>query len=210
MNEIAIRSLAGLAMILAALIAAWTGGTIFAVIVAGAATLIYYEWARLVAGRGLHWHVAGFLYALVPALALLWVRERALDGRELVLWVFAITWALDIGGFVAGRSIGGPKLAPAISPHKTIAGLVGGVVAATLLAGWWTLAVGLPTVLLLLAPLFALAAAAGDLFESWLKRRAGVKDSGRLLPGHGGAFDRLDGLIPVATLTGAAVIAGWA
>lgn len=208
MNETLVRSLAGLAMILVALIGAWAGGRIFAVLVAGTATLIYYEWARLVVGKGLHWHVAGFFYALVPALALLWVRERSPDGFELVLWVFAVTWGTDIGGFVAGRRIGGPRLAPAISPNKTIAGLIGGIVAATLLAGWWSLTVGLPRMWLLFAPLFAIAAAAGDLFESWLKRRAGVKDSGRLLPGHGGAFDRLDGLIPVATLAGAAVIAG--
>jgi phosphatidate cytidylyltransferase len=84
------------------------------------------------------------------------------------------------------------------------------VAAATLLGGGWALFTGLPKVVLLLAPLFAVAAQGGDLFESWMKRQAGVKDSGRWLPGHGGVFDRLDGLLPVAILTGIAVFAGAA
>ena len=77
MSEVALRSVAGIAMILVALTAEWFGGTVFAVLVAAAATLMYYEWSRLVRGWGLEWHIGGFLYALIPALALLWVRERA-------------------------------------------------------------------------------------------------------------------------------------
>lgn len=213
MNELALRSLTGLVMIGAALLAEWLGGTVFAIFVAAAATAIYYEWSRLVKGWGLAWNLAGFLYALVPALALLWVRERAglpqgAKGFELVLWAFIVTWSADIGAYFTGRTFGGPKLAPSISPNKTISGLVGGVIAASLLGGIWAQATGLSWHWLLLGPLFALASAGGDLFESWLKRQAGVKDSGALIPGHGGVLDRLDGLIPVAALTGLAVLAG--
>ncbi|HVF83686.1 MAG TPA: phosphatidate cytidylyltransferase [Sphingomicrobium sp.] len=215
MSEVGLRTVAGVLMILVALTAEWFGGTAFAILVAAAATLMYYEWSRMVQGWGLGWNVAGFFYALIPALALLWVRERAGGadqhvGFSLVLWVFIVTWASDIGAFFVGRAVGGPKLAPTISPNKTISGLMGGVVAATLLAGIWASARELHWAWLLLAPLFAVAAAAGDLFESWLKRKAGVKDAGAIIPGHGGVLDRLDGLVPVAVLTGGAVIAGLA
>jgi phosphatidate cytidylyltransferase len=126
----------------------------------------------------------------------------------LLIWVFLVTWSTDIGAYFAGRAIGGPKLAPRISPNKTIAGLVGGMISAGLVGYAWTQLLSLSGALFWLAPLFAAAAQAGDLFESWLKRRAGVKDSGTWLPGHGGALDRLDGLVVVATLTAAAQMAG--
>ncbi|GAA4017016.1 phosphatidate cytidylyltransferase [Sphingomonas swuensis] len=215
MSEIALRSITGVLMVLTALTAEWFGGTAFAILVAGAATAIYYEWAKMVRGWGLKWHVGGFVYALLPALALLWVRERGgvpagAEGFELVLWAFIVTWSADIGAFFVGRTFGGRKLAPTISPNKTVSGLIGGIVTATLLGGIWAMHEGLHWGWLLLAPIFALAAAIGDLFESWMKRQAGVKDSGRILPGHGGVFDRLDGLVPVAILTGLAVMAGLA
>ncbi|GLR48594.1 phosphatidate cytidylyltransferase [Sphingomonas astaxanthinifaciens] len=213
MNEVALRTLTGVLMILTALAAEWFGGTAFAILVALAATGIYFEWMRMVRGWGIGWKVAGFFFALLPAVALLWVRERGGDpqgskGFELVLWTFIVTWSADIGAFFAGRSFGGPKLAPSISPNKTISGLIGGLVAATLIGGIWANYAGLDRAWLLLAPVFAAFAAMGDLFESWMKRRAGVKDSGRLIPGHGGVFDRLDGLMPVAVLTALAVLAG--
>jgi phosphatidate cytidylyltransferase len=122
--------------------------------------------------------------------------------------VFIVTWSTDIGAYFAGRRFGRRKLAPAISPGKTVEGLYGGIAAATLLGGAWALATGLGVALLALAPVLAVAAQAGDLFESGMKRRAGVKDSGTWLPGHGGVLDRLDGLVPVAVLTAAAQLLG--
>ena len=210
MSELVVRSFAAVVMIAIALVATMEGGYVFAVLAAAAATAVFYEWTRLVRGWGPVWYVSGFVYALAAALALLWVRDRADNGIALVFWVFAIVWATDIGAYFTGRAIGGPKLAPAISPGKTWAGFYGGIVAATIVAGAWAMFTGLDPVLLLLAPLFSVAAQGGDLFESWMKRRAGVKDSGRLLPGHGGVFDRLDGLLPVAILTAASVLAGVA
>jgi phosphatidate cytidylyltransferase len=212
MSELAIRTISGVAMVLTALAAVVLGGYAFAVLAAAVATAVFYEWTRLTKGWGPAWYIAGFLYAAVAALALLWIRERADDanGLRLVLWVFIVVWSVDIGAYFSGRTIGGPKLAPSISPGKTWAGFYGGVAAATLLGGAWVLYTSLPLVLLLLAPLFAAAAQGGDLFESWMKRRAGVKDSGRWLPGHGGVFDRVDGLLPVAILTAIAAIAGAA
>lgn len=215
MNELAIRTVSGLIMIVIAIAAALVGGYYFAVLVAAAATAVFYEWTRLARGWGFVWQAGGFVYALAAALALLWIRDRAdpvlpNGGLVLTFWVFITVWSTDIGAYFAGRAIGGPKLAPSISPGKTRAGLYGGVAAAFVFGSLWAYVSGLRYTLDLLAPLFALAAQGGDLFESWMKRRAGVKDSGDWLPGHGGVFDRLDGLLPVAILTAIAVLVGLA
>lgn len=150
--------------------------------------------------------LAGTLYVGLPAVALVGLRGTP-HGLALVLFVFAVVWATDVAAFLAGRAVGGPRLWPAVSPSKTWAGLAGGVAAAAaagagvaLWQGWsvrGAAAVGAA---------LALVAQAGDLFESHLKRRAGVKDLGRLIPGHGGVLDRVDGLVPVATVVGAAVL----
>lgn len=140
----------------------------------------------------------GFVYIAVPCFALL-VLSWTYAG--LVFWVLVVTWATDIFAFFAGRAIGGPKLAPRISPNKTWAGLVGGMAGAGLFG--WLLAsyfeLGSP--FLWIGAGMGLIAQLGDLYESWVKRRAGVKDSGTLLPGHGGVLDRLDGLLAVSLAT---------
>ena len=208
MNELVVRTVTGLILIAAALVAAVVGGNLLAVFVAAIATLMFYEWTRIVRGWGAAWHIGGFFYALLPALALLWIRERDVHGLELLIWTFIVTWSTDIGAYFAGRTFGKRKLAPTISPNKTVEGLCGGIAAATLLGGAWVLATGLGLPLLALAPVLAIAAQVGDLFESGMKRRAGIKDSGTWLPGHGGALDRLDGLVAVAVLTAAAQLMG--
>jgi phosphatidate cytidylyltransferase len=209
-SEFAVRTISGVVMIAIAITAAVAGGYVFAILAAAASVAMYYEWSRIVRGWGLGWRVAGFLYALVPALALLWIRDRSDDKLALLLWVFIVTWSTDIGAYLVGRAIGRNKLAPSISPGKTVEGLIGGVIAAALLGGAWAFVLELPLPLLILAPLFAIAAQAGDLFESWMKRRAGLKDSGNWLPGHGGLLDRLDGLVPVAVLAAIAQLSGLA
>lgn len=215
MNELLVRTLTGILLIAAALAAAAIGGNIFAVLVAAVATAMFYEWTRITRGWGPGWYVSGFFYALLPALALLWIRERTPPdlpspekGLSLLIWTFLVTWSVDIGAYFAGRRFGRTKLAPSISPGKTVEGLYGGIAAAALIGGAWALATDLGKPLLLLAPIFALGAQGGDLFESTMKRRAGVKDSGSWLPGHGGVLDRLDGLVPVAVLTAAAQLVG--
>ena len=150
--------------------------------------------------------IGGALYVGIPAFAMLslsWVWEA------LVFWVLIVTWATDILAYFAGRSIGGPKLAPRISPNKTWAGLIGGIAGAALF-GW------LAATWFEMEPLFrwaggpmGLIAQAGDLYESFVKRRAGVKDSGTLLPGHGGVLDRLDGLLAVALATTLLLMLGF-
>jgi phosphatidate cytidylyltransferase len=158
-------------------------------------------------GRQKRWLTTGLLYAGLPAVALIWLRQQP-EGFALVMWTMGIVWATDIFAYFTGRAIGGPKIWTAISPNKTWAGLGGGMVAAGLFSAlfgrWleWPQAVAL---LFMLGAGLAVVAQAGDFFESWLKRRAGVKDSGKLLPGHGGLMDRVDGLVPVSC-----VVALWA
>ncbi len=147
---------------------------------------------------------AGVLYCGLPVFALLLLRKQP-EGLVFAFWAMALVWATDIGAYFAGRKIGGPKLVPSISPNKTWAGLIGGVFAAGLFGALMHWAYGLPWRMTLASPFLAVAAQAGDLYESALKRRAGVKDSGTILPGHGGVMDRLDGLVPVAPI--AAVLA---
>jgi phosphatidate cytidylyltransferase len=139
MNDLLVRSISAVALIGLALLATVVGGYYFAVLVAAAATAVFYEWDRLVRAWGLGWRISGFFYALLPAVALLWVRDRAEDGLALVLWIFITTWATDIGAYLVGRTIGRTPLAPSISPKKTVEGLVGGVAAAAIFAGAWTL-----------------------------------------------------------------------
>lgn len=213
MNELATRTAVGIILMVIALTSALLGGTAFAILVALIATVMYVEWTKMVGQWGFAWKFFGFFYCLLPAVSLLWIRERAEyegvgTGFDLLIWVFLVVWATDIGAYFAGRAIGGPKLAPSISPNKTIAGLIGGVTLAALMAGAWVYYAGLPPILLSLAVLFGAAAQMGDLFESGLKRRAGVKDSGTWLPGHGGLLDRLDGLVPVAILTAGLLVMG--
>lgn len=175
------------------------GETVLAALAAGAV-------AAALAGRAAALG-AGLLYCLLPALALLLLRDQP-AGVNLTIWTLAIVWATDIGAYFAGRSIGGRKLSPKISPNKTWAGLLGGMVSALVLGWLLVRALHLPPLLAALGGVLAFLAQMGDLFESWLKRRAGVKDSGRILPGHGGVLDRLDGVVPVACVIGLLLLAG--
>lgn len=161
--------------------------------------------------RGVDLALIGFgpLYVGLPAVALLALREDY--GLAATLWVFASVWATDIGAYAFGRAIGGPKLMPAVSPNKTWAGLVGGMFCAALVG----VAVGLATEvggpgrpwagMALAGAVLAVVAQIGDLFESGVKRRVGAKDSSRLIPGHGGLLDRVDGLLTASVLAVAAL-----
>jgi phosphatidate cytidylyltransferase len=141
MSELFVRTATGLVLVAIALLAAVHGGDLFAYLVAALAALMLFEWTRLVRGWGAAGYVGGFAYALLPALSLLWIRERG--GLDLLLWVFIVTWSTDIGAYFTGRRFGRRKLAPSISPGKTIEGLYGGIAAAALLGGAWVLARGL-------------------------------------------------------------------
>lgn len=149
--------------------------------------------------NGKIWAAGGVIYALAPTIALAQIRMEP-QGLLLIVLIFVIVWGTDIGAYFAGRAIGGPKLAPSISPKKTWSGFFGGLIAAIigsliLLRFSESFSIYMP---ILIVGTLSVASQIGDLFESWIKRRFDVKDSGQLIPGHGGIMDRVDGLIIVA------------
>ncbi len=139
----------------------------------------------------------GLAYITIPIIAVMWLSSSVDHGTMLLFWVLGIVWATDIGAYLAGNLLGGPKLAPMVSPSKTWSGLLGGLTAAVgLMAALGSLGfTPMNLRFILLTALVSLVAQGGDLLESMLKRRFEVKDSGTLIPGHGGVLDRLDSLL---------------
>ena len=151
------------------------------------------------------WYAFGLPYVAIPMMAFVWIREIETFGMAYIIWLLLAVWATDIGAYFAGKGIGGPKIAPRISPKKTWAGLIGGMIC----SGAITAAVGsffelgAPLILAFYGALFAIIAQVGDFFESWVKRSFNAKDASNLIPGHGGVLDRVDGVLTV-------VVALWA
>jgi len=169
----------------------WPYG-VFAWAVLGAGALVMF-FAALVRGEQPAWQAGGILYLGAPALAMIASRAIPANGAWLIVGLFLIVWATDTGALIAGNLIGGPKLVPVLSPNKTWAGTLGGILAAAAVEAIY---IGVLGGNVFLASLYgaglAVVAHAGDLFESWVKRSFHRKDSGSLIPGHGGILDRVD------------------
>jgi phosphatidate cytidylyltransferase len=152
------------------------------------------------------WAAAGFCYAAAAEIASVLVRLDVVSGFAALILVLLVVWVTDIGGYFAGRGIGGPKLWPRVSPKKTWAGAIGGFVAGLAVAAGFAALCKMDPFVLKIGPLLLLGAALsiasqlGDLFESAVKRRFGVKDSSHIIPGHGGLLDRLDGFVAAIVL----------
>lgn len=229
-SDLGVRVLSAIVMVAIAGTALWLGGWGWTLFVAAVGIGVLWEWWGLVrgfvpgvVGRVL-WLLGGLIYVGLAVAMLLAFRAEPLPGWAMLMIVLLGVVFTDVGAYFAGRAIGGPKIAPAISPSKTWAGLGGGIVGASIaiaLATWiytgpeFANAAGIaldpgaagsrwPELPATLAggALLAIVAQAGDFFESWMKRRAGVKDSGKLIPGHGGLFDRADGMIAVLFVLG--------
>ncbi|MCA6109124.1 phosphatidate cytidylyltransferase [Bradyrhizobium cenepequi] len=141
------------------------------------------------------WTIAGFCYAAVAEIASVLLRQDS-EGFVALMFVLLVVWATDSSGYFAGRGIGGPKLWPRVSPKKTWAGAVGSLVGSLIIAaGFAVFGLGPVAPLLVLGAALSVVSQFGDLFESAVKRRFGVKDSSHLIPGHGGLMDRLDGFV---------------
>ncbi len=229
-SDLPVRVASAVVMLGIAGFALWQGGLVLKGFIALVGFGVFAEYVALAAkiardpARMVTAVITGGLYIGWAAFALIVMPP------VLLIAVLGLVICTDTGAYFAGRAIGGPKIAPSISPSKTWAGLAGGMAAAAL---WSTLfilfaayilsgmspngpslAEAVRTTRIGMAALagagLAVAAQAGDFYESWLKRRAGVKDSGRLIPGHGGLFDRVDGLLPVAIIAGTAWAASGA
>lgn len=238
-SDLGIRTLTAIVMVTIAGTALWLGGWLWTVFVCLVALGVFWEWRGLTGGIATRpiqramWNVAGVFYIGLAALALEILRNSIFSMASLAALLLAVI-ATDVGAYFAGRTIGGPKIAPRISPSKTWAGLGGGIIGAALVVFAWLgltqyqllrsvdfliLPANAPRIwqnidwagqVALALPLggaIAVVAQIGDFFESWMKRRAGVKDSGRLLPGHGGLFDRVDGLLAVLFIMGLVAMA---
>ena len=233
-SDLGMRTISAVVMLAVAGTALWLGGwwwTVFVLLVGFGVmrewTMLANRFAASATARYL-WLASGAIYCGLAATMLIILRDGA-AGILPILAVLSAVIATDVGAYFAGRAIGGPKIAPAISPSKTWAGLGGGITGASLALGgvlslaaspgfaaWWSggssrssdtyyLVVhnfGGIAGICAMGALVAVAAQTGDFFESWMKRRAGVKDSGSLIPGHGGLFDRVDGLLAVMFLLG--------
>jgi phosphatidate cytidylyltransferase len=148
-----------------------------------------------------NWTATGFFYAGVAAIGSAGVRLDQVWGFAALIFIMLVVWATDIGGYFAGRGIGGPKLWPRVSPKKTWAGAIGGLAASLVIAaGFAAFGLGKAGPLLLLGAVLSIASQLGDLFESAVKRRFGVKDSSHIIPGHGGLLDRLDGFVAAVVM----------
>jgi phosphatidate cytidylyltransferase len=158
------------------------------------------------------WVLSGVAYVGLPAMAFVILREQSQSGMLIIMWLFVVVWAADICAYFAGRLIGGPRLAPVISPRKTWAGLLGAIAGGIAAGIAVAYVMGLASLISLglLGGVLAVIEQLGDLFESALKRHYGMKDSGRLIPGHGGVLDRVDGLVAASlVLAGLVIAAGY-
>jgi phosphatidate cytidylyltransferase len=203
-SDLALRATSGIILAILAAATDIAGGWIFRVVVVLAGVQILREWLHITQSRGTHYLLMalGFIYAAAFVVTLLYLRDMP-DGAGFIGFLVALVIATDVGAYFVGRTVGGPKLSPRFSPNKTWAGLLGGMICAALIfivarkyvninISWdWAILFG---------AMIAVLAQIGDLFESGLKRHFGFKDSGKIIPGHGGLMDRVDGLIPVVVV----------
>jgi phosphatidate cytidylyltransferase len=211
-SDLPLRLASAIVLVALAAGALWFGGIAFALLLVAGGGLMMAEWVAMARKIDMGGGARAGLIALgvlltIAAVGGLWVVRDTL-GFTAALWVFAMVWATDVGAYFAGRAFGGTRLAPTISPSKTWSGLIGGMFAALVVGATLGDRADIQGVPLWIGLVMGLLAQLGDLAQSWMKRRAGVKDSGTIIPGHGGVFDRVDGLIPVAILLGALALVG--
>lgn len=179
-------------------------GFYFTALILAAAIIMGGEWFNMTQKKSKLWQASGIIYILLPCLSLLWIIKQnhlvdntiSFNGTNTIISIFVLVWANDVGGYIFGRLLKGPKLAPKISPNKTWSGFFGGVICSVAISG-------IVDENLAIAGLISMIASIGDLLESWVKRRCNIKDSGSIIPGHGGLLDRVDGILLVSVVIAA-------
>jgi phosphatidate cytidylyltransferase len=197
------RILASSILIPLVLFIVYLGGIAMTFFVMIVAVLMSFEWCNLTSKsdkkKKAVWKIIGVFYIALPASSLLYISNQGL-GREIIIWLFVTVWAADTAAFFVGKTLGGPRLAPNISPNKTWSGFLGAVVSSYcvgILSRWFFSPVDYYAIVILTVTI-GVYAQIGDLIESWIKRHFGVKDSGGIIPGHGGILDRVDGIVVTA------------
>ena len=198
-NELLLRIISACVLIPPVIFAIYFGSPYFEAMIIISGCFLIWEWCRLCGGK-LNWVLLGAVYISSACFSLFHLRINLDLGFQTVLWIFILVWSADTGAFATGRIIGGPKIAPRISPNKTWSGLSGGIFSAGIVGFVTTLVLEQQNIFLLvtLSSIIGLLSQGGDLFESWIKRLFNKKDSGTLIPGHGGLLDRVDGLLAAA------------
>jgi len=200
-----------IAAVLTAVVAASTDQMLAGLFMVAAGTIALAVADQVAGRKGFALIQMAVVYVALPAVSLLYV--MTVGGSQSIFWLLAVVWSTDIGAYACGRLIGGPKLAPSVSPNKTWSGAIGGLVAAVLISTGllvWGYGLEVTAVVAVVAAGLSVVSQIGDLFESGLKRRYQVKDSGALIPGHGGLMDRFDGLWAAAPALALACLAGGA
>ena len=205
------RLLSAIVLIPIALAIFYSPLVIFSFFVIIVTILMAFEWITIVNTKeeeknNNKWKILGLIYILLPTTSLIYIKTLD-NGSYIILWIFLVVWATDIAGLIVGKNVGGPKLAPVISPHKTWSGLIGGVLA-SMFVSLLTSVIFKESALffIIFGCVLAVFEQLGDLTESKFKRTFGVKDSGNIIPGHGGIMDRLDGLTLVAPIVALIVL----
>lgn len=205
------RLLSAIVLIPIALAIFYSPLVIFSFFVIIVTILMAFEWITIVNTKeeeknNNKWKILGLIYILLPTTSLIYIKTLD-NGSYIILWIFLVVWATDIAGLIVGKNVGGPKLAPVISPHKTWSGLIGGVLA-SMFVSLLTSVIFKESALffIIFGGVLAVFEQLGDLTESKFKRTFGVKDSGNIIPGHGGIMDRLDGLTLVAPIVALIVL----
>ncbi len=190
------RFISAIVLIPIAIFIIYSSKIVFTVFVITMAILMAFEWITIVKTEEETnmWRILGLIYIILPSGSLVYIRNAA-NGADIVLWLFLVVWATDIAGLIVGKTVKGPKLAPSISPNKTWSGLIGGVLA-SMFVGLLSSVIFKESAsfFIILSGILAIVEQASDLVESKFKRTFGVKDSGNIIPGHGGIMDRVDGL----------------
>ncbi len=190
------RFISAIVLIPIAIFIIYSSKVVFTVFVIAMAILMAFEWITIVKTEEETnmWRILGLIYIILPSGSLVYIRNAA-NGADIVLWLFLVVWATDIAGLIVGKTVKGPKLAPSISPNKTWSGLIGGVLA-SMFVGLLSSVIFKESAsfFIILSGILAIVEQASDLVESKFKRTFGVKDSGNIIPGHGGIMDRVDGL----------------
>ncbi len=205
MNNFFLRSITAIIVAPVILFNVHLGGYIYKALILMMAVLMAFEWQQITYEQNatlqkkILWKIIGIIYILMPALSLIWLREQP-KGSQILFWLLANIWATDIAAYIFGNLIGGWKICPAISPHKSWSGFIAGACSA-LMVGYVTTKLmhsNKPQYIMILSVVLSIYGQIGDLIESWVKRYFHVKDSGKIIPGHGGILDRVDSLVPVA------------